>query len=67
MVDGRAQPLCAVYTKDAISVITAHVATGNFSLMKMLPELNPCIINFDHNALKAGFKNFNTPQDLSAI
>lgn len=69
--DGRLQPLCALYRRNACLEKTMEMLeAGNRSLHSLVKQLNPRLVEFaefsDLSNSELFFTNINTPQDLRA-
>ena len=69
IVDGRAQPLCAVYRKTAAETIAALLARGEQRLLALVAALEARRVSEDElrgaDPALASFINVNTPDDYA--
>ncbi len=67
-IDGRWEPLAAVYPKNLLPQIQQHLSKGQFSLQKLLDEaqakdlFEPVAVSLEEKKL---FTNLNTPEALN--
>jgi molybdenum cofactor guanylyltransferase len=62
VIDGRFEPLCAVYRRSALPEVRAAIAAGRLAMRDLLPLLHVVsVTGLDANA----FRNVNTPEDWS--
>ena len=81
-IQGRPQPLCAVYHRELLPSITAALEAGNYKVMMVLTaaadrmdlfdtervaSTNPAFSTFSPHPLHRWFFNCNTPSDLTLI
>jgi molybdopterin-guanine dinucleotide biosynthesis protein A len=62
LVDGRPEPLYAIYNSSIIPAIAAFIRTERYSLKQMLAGLEVCYVPVDTNVEE--LKNVNTPTEL---
>ena len=67
VVDGRVQPLAAVYAKSALPAIDARIARGDFRLQALLCELDCRKLPLRGAQSRRAFFNVNTPEDWAAL
>lgn len=65
VVDGRAQPLCARYSPDALERAVELVAAGERSVMALVDEEG--VTRVDAGVLSAGLQDADTPADLDRL
>ena len=66
LVEGRLQPLAAVYAPDAaLSAVDRALALGKHALMQVLDQLGPALerIEFDDTGARA-LRDWDTPEDI---
>lgn len=69
--EGRAEPLCAVYSKKNLPVIRRHLADGSLKMTGWLNEVKTLFVpaaqlaKFDPDF--RSFRNLNRPEDLSIL
>ncbi len=63
-IDGRAEPLCAIYEASAVAQATPAVADGNFCARHFLEALKPQLLELPNPAALDGA---NTPEELAEI
>ena len=61
-IDGRSEPLCAIYEVSGISRATEWIARGDFHARHFLESLDPRVLELPHPAALDGA---NTPHDLA--
>lgn len=61
-IDGRAEPLCAIYETAGLELATSALADGKRCARKFLESLDPVMLDLLH---PAALDNVNTPSDLS--
>jgi molybdopterin-guanine dinucleotide biosynthesis protein A len=71
-VEGRVQPLCAVYRKRALVPLARRVAAGQYGLIDALDEMGAVVLTSEETAELPGseperFLNVNTPEDYEGI
>lgn len=70
-LNGKFEPLCAVYSKNCISQIKRSLSAGNFRMRDIIKDLKACIITekevnvFDPESLS--FININTPAEYENV
>lgn len=64
-IDGKAQPLCAIYSKETIPIIKEQIEGGKLSLNLLIKRLNAFYIDCDR--FKNAFFNINTDEDLTQV
>lgn len=67
MIDGKAEPLCAIYPKEARPVFLEALQGDNFSLqpiMRKLIALNMLLVMPVSGSAREFYKSVNEPQDL---
>ena len=68
LVDGRPQPLCAVYKKSILPAIENQLKNGDFKLSHLFEKLPTKFIPVEKSALdKKVFTNVNTPDEYKAL
>lgn len=68
VVNGRMQPLAAVYTKRLLPVFEACLREGNYRLRDALAQANICYVELsDQPTLCAMLQNINTPQEYEQL
>jgi molybdenum cofactor guanylyltransferase len=60
-VDGRAEPVCAAYTRSALPAITAALDSGNFTAADLATQLDVTWLEGLDPEL---FRSLNTPEDF---
>jgi molybdopterin-guanine dinucleotide biosynthesis protein A len=65
VLDGRPEPLCAIYAPAALPVLLRYAAHGNFSPRRIMTEENAVLLHLP-NGSAAALVNINTPQDMEA-
>lgn len=66
--DGRAHPLCAVYTKAAGAVFAEQIAAGNLRMRDALAHMRVKYAPLWHSAYPdEALTNINTPQEYAAL
>jgi molybdopterin-guanine dinucleotide biosynthesis protein A len=67
--EGRAQPLCAVYSTAVIETVTRLIEERKFKVMSLLEAIETRFIGFEEIREMEGaelfFENVNTPQDYA--
>ena len=65
--DGRLEPLCAIYSAEALPVVTNLIARGERKISLLFDPISTRFVAFDElRHLKGAelfFENINTPQD----
>jgi molybdopterin-guanine dinucleotide biosynthesis protein A len=61
-----AEPLCAVYHENMLELIEQHIATGSYSLQKLLNTANTHFIDLTDDMARQLW-NINTPGDYNSI
>jgi molybdopterin-guanine dinucleotide biosynthesis protein A len=61
-IDGRAEPLCAIYETAGLELAASALAVGKRCARKFLESLDPVMLDLPH---PAALDNANTPADLS--
>lgn len=68
-VDGKLEPLCAVYRTEALPVVTDHIAGGGRKISVLFDRVPTRLVPFDELRHLAGselfFENINTPEDYA--
>lgn len=62
LVDGRAEPLYAIYNVSIIPTLEAFIHSERYSLKQMLSGLEVCYVHVDTDVQE--LKNVNTPAEL---
>ena len=57
------EPTCALYHRDALSTVSAHLDGGRLALRALLDAVTVTYVDFDEQ-LSAALRNVNTPDDL---
>jgi molybdopterin-guanine dinucleotide biosynthesis protein A len=69
--DGRAEPLCAIYSTEAVEDVTELIRSGERKVSRLLDRVPARLIPFDDFNQLAGaerfFINVNTPEDYSRV
>ena len=69
--DGRLEPLCALYTTDSLSEVTALIESGERKVARLFDRTPARFVGFDELAhLKNSnlfFENINTPEEFSRV
>lgn len=60
---GEAEPLCAVYHRDCLPILTRALRAKRFKMKEILPELDPDLVDVPAQSLA----NLNTPEDWMAF
>lgn len=60
-VNGKIEPLCAIYSKKILNSIEKKIEKQDFKLLNLITDCNALYINFED---EEHFKNFNTIDDL---
>ncbi len=69
--EGRAEPLCAVYSKECLPVIRQHLAEGSLKMTGWLNKINTLFVpaaqfaKYDPDF--RSFRNLNRPEDLTVL
>lgn len=66
LLDGKIQPLPAVYAKSALPAIERRIARGDFRLHALLEELDCRTLALDGAQSRRAFFNVNTPEDWAS-
>ena len=62
-VAGISQPLCAVYSRRALSVLREELAAGRWKVTQAIAAAGPCkIVDFEEGVW---FRNLNTPEEFA--
>jgi molybdopterin-guanine dinucleotide biosynthesis protein A len=68
---GRAEPLCAVYSKKCLPVIRRHLASGSFKMTGWLNEINTMFVPAgqiaEYDPDFRSFRNLNRPEDIAIL
>lgn len=62
--EGRPEPLCAVYHRDALPAVERNLARGDRKLMNLLRELDAVAVPVRE---PAALRNVNTPEDWTTF
>jgi molybdopterin-guanine dinucleotide biosynthesis protein A len=69
--DGRAQPLCAVYSKRIAPVLEAHLTKGDYSVTRALKDLKDLQVKYvflqGTPYADETLRNVNTPEQYAAL
>lgn len=66
--DGQLHPLCGVYLKSALPVISAMLESGNLRMMELLRRLRTIIVPLEDTVFPPELlRNINTPQEYRAL
>ncbi|HMD51059.1 MAG TPA: molybdenum cofactor guanylyltransferase [Bryobacteraceae bacterium] len=60
---GEAEPLCAIYHRDCLAVLTRALRVKRFKMKEILPELEPDLVDLPAESLA----NLNTPEEWMAL
>lgn len=67
--DERLEPLCAVYSTDALSYVTRLIESGGRKVSLLFEQIRTRLVNFDEIGHLPGaelfFENVNTPEEYS--
>lgn len=63
-IDGRAEPLCAIYETDSVAKAAGAIAEGKFCARHFLEDLNPRLMELPNPVALDGA---NTPEELDEI
>lgn len=67
--DGRLEPLCAIYSKEAEQVVRELITSGERKVSRLFDQVPTRFVDFDEVRHLAGshlfFENVNTPEDYS--
>ncbi|MFZ4545533.1 MAG: molybdenum cofactor guanylyltransferase [Saprospiraceae bacterium] len=64
---GNIHPICAIYSKKCLPILSNKLRTGDFKLKAALEALDAIKIVFDEDEYESAFLNINTPEDLERI
>ena len=68
LVDGRPEPLCALYKKSALSAVEEQMAADELKLSRLFEKVPTKFIAVEKSSLpKKLFANVNAPQDFLAL
>lgn len=68
LVDGRPDPLCALYKKSALPAVEGQLAAGELKLSRLYEKVPTKFVLIEKSSLpKKLFANVNTPQDFLAL
>lgn len=68
LVDGRAQPLCAVYKKSLLPVLENQLAAGELKLSLLFDKVRTKFISMEKSSInKKIFLNVNTPREYAGL
>ena len=68
LMDGREQPLCAVYKKSVLPTVENQLAGGNLKLSLLFEKVPTKFISIEKSSLnQKTFLNVNTPQEYAAL
>lgn len=66
-IDGRFEPLAAVYPKSILQLVREQIAAGELSLQKLIAKAGLEALEIESEADRALFANLNRPEDLATI
>ncbi|NNE93454.1 MAG: formate dehydrogenase accessory sulfurtransferase FdhD [Verrucomicrobiales bacterium] len=66
-IGDRFEPLAAVYPKSILSLVREQIATGEFSLQKLIAKSEIETVPIETETEEAFFANLNRPEDLETI
>lgn len=68
LVDGRPEPLCALYKKSALLAVESQLAAGDLKLSRLFEKVPTKFITMEKSTFsKKLFANVNAPQDFLAL
>lgn len=68
LVDGRPEPLCALYKKSALPAVEGQLAAGDLKLSRLYEKVPTKFVLIEKSTLpKRLFANVNTPKDFLAL
>ncbi len=68
LVDGRPEPLCALYKKSVLPAVEEQLAAGELKLSRLYEKVPTKFVLIEKSSLpKKLFANVNTPQDVFAL
>ena len=68
LLDGRAEPLCAVYKKSVLKAVENQMKTGDLKLFHLFESVSVKFIPIEKSFLdKKNFVNVNTPEEYAAL
>ena len=68
LVDGRPEPLCALYKKSALPAVESQLFAGELKLSRLYEKVPTKFVIIEKSALsKKFFSNVNTPKDFFAL
>ena len=67
--DGKLEPLCAIYCRDALKAVTDLISEGERKVSLLFDRVTTRFVAFDEfshlNGAESFFENVNTPEDYT--
>lgn len=69
--DGKLEPLCAIYSSEALPAVTELIARGKRKISLLFDQISTRLVTFEELGHLAGsplfFENVNTPEDYARV